>query len=340
MEYKITVISPCYNAENTLKRCVDSIIMQSIGFENIELILYDDGSTDDTRKIIQDYSNKYKNIVPIFSNSNNGPGFGRDLAISKSNGEHIMFIDSDDEYELTICETLLNEINDDIDIVSCNYVFIDEDDYSETIYSSFYKEVKKSVISHDELIYLPSFAVWNKIFKKDIIIKNNIKFTYIKNGEDELFLKHYLLFSKNFVHLGSYVGYKHYDRSHSISNSGTVDDLYNFILVCKKLKEIYEPTGADIPRLLEGRISLLIGFLYLKDILINYDKKLLYVTLNDLADLEEEISFNIDLGLLRNISNFFIKNRHFTFVIIYSKILYYLGKSQFIGKIWGSINQK
>ena len=144
MEYKITVISPCYNAENTLKRCVDSIIMQSIGFENIELILYDDGSTDDTRKIIQDYSNKYKNIVPIFSNSNNGPGFGRDLAISKSNGEHIMFIDSDDEYELTICETLLNEVNDDIDIVSCNYVFIDEDDYSETIYSSFYKEDRKS----------------------------------------------------------------------------------------------------------------------------------------------------------------------------------------------------
>ena len=55
MNYKISVIIPCYNAESTLKRCIDSVINQTFGFENIELILYDDASTDSTKKIIENY---------------------------------------------------------------------------------------------------------------------------------------------------------------------------------------------------------------------------------------------------------------------------------------------
>ncbi len=326
MEYKITVISPCFNSQNTLKRCIESVIMQTIGFENIELILYDDGSTDNTKKVIKQYCDKYENIIPIFSNSNHGPGFGRDVAISKSNGEYIMFIDSDDEYEPTVCETLLNEINDDIDIVSCNYIHFDKYG-SQTILSSFFDELEKSLIPHEELTYLHSFAIWNKIFKKEIIIKNNIKFTSVRNGEDEIFLKHYSLFSKNLLHLGSYVGYKHYEKSDSISHSATFKDLYDFIFVCKKIKEIYEPTGEDISILLEKRIELMIGYLYINDVLFNnYDKKELYYILNELANLEEEICFNRDLGLFKNISNFFIKHRYFYPLIIYSKILFVIGK--------------
>ena len=67
MTYKISVIIPCYNAESTLKRCIDSVINQSFGFENIELILYDDASTDSTPEIIKEYAEKYNNIVPIHS---------------------------------------------------------------------------------------------------------------------------------------------------------------------------------------------------------------------------------------------------------------------------------
>ena len=67
MNYKISVIIPCYNAESTLKLCIDSVINQSFGFENIELILYDDASTDSTKKIIENYAKQYDNIVPIYS---------------------------------------------------------------------------------------------------------------------------------------------------------------------------------------------------------------------------------------------------------------------------------
>lgn len=340
MDCKITVISPCFNAENTLKRTIESIINQSIGFDNIELILYDDASTDNTKKIIQYFADKYENIVPVFSNSNLGPGTGKDLCIPKAKGEYIMFIDSDDEYNKRICETLLKEMDDNIDIVSCNHMVF-EDDSSEICYYKFsddYNLKNKSFIQHDELIYLPSFNVVDKMFKREIIIKNNIRFTSLRNGEDEVFLRHYLLYAKNLVHLNNYVGYKIHKQKDSISGSQTIEDLQSYILTCLKIKEIYEHENVDIPRLLGMRINAFIELLYIKDILKNYDKNRLYTILNNLADLEEEISFNQKLGLLNDITNFFIKRKQFALGIVYSKILYNIRKSKLLVKLWRIIN--
>lgn len=341
MDYIITIISPCYNSERTLKRCIESIINQSIGFENIELILYDDASTDNTRKIIEEYSEKYNNIVPIFSNSNRGPGVGKDLGIEKSTGKYVMFLDSDDEYEQNMCECLLNEINEDIDIVSCNYGVIDGF-YSTTVYCKFkedYKSKSRSLLSHNELIYLPSAIVVNKMFKRNIIIKYNVKFTSIRNGEDELFLRQYLLYSKNLIHLNNYVGYMIHKQDDSISKSQTVEDLFSYLLVCKRIKEIYEGIDVDMSMLLEGRIQLFIQSLFLYDILDNYDKKQLYDALDNLSNLEKEISFNRKLGLINDISNFFIKHKQFMLVVLYSKVLCNIRNSRLLLKLYRNMTQ-
>ncbi len=66
MTFKISVIMPVYNAEDELNTAIDSIINQSFGFENIELIIVDDCSTDNSRNIITDYANEYENIIPVF----------------------------------------------------------------------------------------------------------------------------------------------------------------------------------------------------------------------------------------------------------------------------------
>ncbi len=338
MDYIITVISPCYNSERTLKRCIESVINQSIGFDGIELILYDDASTDNTREIIESYSKKYNNIIPIFSNSNHGPGVGKDLGIEKSTGKYIMFIDSDDEYDEKMCENLLNEINENIDVVSCNYKIIDGS-YSKNVYYKFkedYKSKNKSLLQHDEVIYLPSAIVVNKMFKREIIIKNKIKFTNIRNGEDELFLRQYLLYSNNLIHLNKYIGYIIYKQDDSISKSQTVEDLFSYLFVCNKIKEIYKNTDVDISKLLEGRIILFLQSLYLYDILENYDKKRLYEALNNLVVLENEISFNRKLGYILNISNFLIKHKQFRLVVLYSKILRNIRKSPVLLKIYRS----
>ena len=125
--YLITVICPTYNCEKYIQRTINSIINQTIGFENIELIFVDDCSTDSTKNIIAEYSKEYKNIVPFFLKENHGfPGFGRNLGIKKSKSEYIMFIDNDDEYSPEYCEKMYNTIKFfDTDVVSSNFQMIE-----------------------------------------------------------------------------------------------------------------------------------------------------------------------------------------------------------------------
>lgn len=93
----VTVILPVYNAEKTLKKTIDSVIRQTIGFKNIELIIIDDRSTDRSRTIILSYARLYTNIVPVFFRKNNGsPAIPRNIGIQLAKGEYMMFIDSDD----------------------------------------------------------------------------------------------------------------------------------------------------------------------------------------------------------------------------------------------------
>lgn len=93
----VTVILPVYNAEKTLKKTIDSIIRQTIGFQHIELIIIDDRSTDRSRSLILSYARMYPNIVPVFFRRNNGsPAIPRNVGIQLAKGEYIMFIDSDD----------------------------------------------------------------------------------------------------------------------------------------------------------------------------------------------------------------------------------------------------
>ena len=92
--YKISVIIPVYNAENTLKQAVNSVINQSIGFENIELILVDDNSNDNSRKIIQDYADKYGNVKAIFLRENSGsPSKPRNTGIDNATAPYLMFLE-------------------------------------------------------------------------------------------------------------------------------------------------------------------------------------------------------------------------------------------------------
>ena len=91
MAYKVSVIMPIYNAEKNLENTIKSVINQTIGFENIELILVDDASTDNSKKIIKRFQEKYPNIIAYFSENNHGfPGFGRNIGLKLATSEYIM----------------------------------------------------------------------------------------------------------------------------------------------------------------------------------------------------------------------------------------------------------
>ena len=111
--YKISIIIPTFNIEKDLERAIKSLITQTIGFKNIEVVIVDDCSTDGTRNLILDYANKYDNIKYIFLETNSGSaGKPRNIGITHASADYIMFLDNDDEYVDEACEILYNKIKE------------------------------------------------------------------------------------------------------------------------------------------------------------------------------------------------------------------------------------
>ena len=105
--YKVSVIVPVYNSADKLQRAFDSVYNQSLGFENIELILIDDASTDNSRDIIDNYVSKYDNVKSIYLDENSGyAGRPRNIGVHNANAPYLMFLDADDFYFENACELL------------------------------------------------------------------------------------------------------------------------------------------------------------------------------------------------------------------------------------------
>ena len=103
---KISIIVPVYNVEKYLKECLDSLINQTL--EDIEIICINDGSTDNSLAILEEYQKKDSRIK-VFSQRNQGVSAARNLGIEKATGEYLTFLDSDDRLELNTCEILYKE---------------------------------------------------------------------------------------------------------------------------------------------------------------------------------------------------------------------------------------
>lgn len=214
---------PIYNAEKYLERSLNSLINQSIGFENIEVILVNDNSTDNTKNIIEQYSEKYENIKSFHSKINHGyPGYGRNIGINNSTADYIMFIDNDDEYDENYCEVMIDTINKENSDVVCANFTIKYPNY--IIKESCFSKINEYLISkyNNKVIELNSFnklydsEVWTKIFKRSIIINNNISFIEQGLNEDSLFLYEYYFYAKKLVYI-DYYGYYWYRDNENLS---------------------------------------------------------------------------------------------------------------------------
>ncbi|MEY2193217.1 glycosyltransferase family 2 protein [Neobacillus sp. BF23-41] len=113
----VSVITPVYNAEKYLRKTINSVLNQSLGMENFEYILIDDGSTDSSRDILLEYSSKFDNIIVVFLKKNTGtPGHPRNIGIQLASSKYITFLDADDWLEpngLEVLSTILEETSDD-----------------------------------------------------------------------------------------------------------------------------------------------------------------------------------------------------------------------------------
>jgi glycosyltransferase involved in cell wall biosynthesis len=221
MIYKITLIIPTYNSKNKLNRAIQSIIKQSFGFSNIELIIIDDFSTDGTIEILKNFANKYDNIIPVFLEENSGtPSKGRNIGLKKASAEYIMFLDHDDTYDKEMCEKLYSVcLNNDSDMVGCRVNFIDGEkilsvDPVLNDYKNEFFDLDRNFPS--KIIFYPSNkSIWNKIYNKKIILKYNIHFPEDGLHEDDYFLVDFYLHAKKIGFLNDFFGYNIYHTTHS-----------------------------------------------------------------------------------------------------------------------------
>lgn len=208
MNPKVSVIVPIYNVEKYLNKCVDSIINQSL--RDIEIILVDDGSTDNSGDIADIYAEK-DSRVKVIHKENGGQGSARNHGIEVAQGEYIGFVDSDDWIDFNMYEELyIAAEKEEADIAVCNRKVFDENDNLKTIVTVSEGIIdinKDKIIDYviDQLFYPHTVVVYNKIFKKTIISNNNITFKEVKEvgSEDALFNYEVLLNVEKIIEVNS-----------------------------------------------------------------------------------------------------------------------------------------
>lgn len=234
MKKLVSIIVPVFNVEKYLRQCLDSILGQT--FNQFEVIIVNDGSTDNSGAICQEYEARDNRIVYL-EKENGGVSEARNLGLDFATSEYIIFIDSDDWIEPTYVEVLYEKIEEyQADIVFENYTsFNDEDsnfyfhmsnDYYEEIYDNYsvMNLLNDSRESKNAALIVP----WAKIYRKEIL--NDLHFPLARTGEDALFnLKVFLKSEKIvYIHKGSYI-YRH--RGESLSRNWTVDWFNESLLI-------------------------------------------------------------------------------------------------------------
>ena len=239
MSYLITIIIPLYNAEKYIENGLKSIINQSIGFKDLEVILVNDNSKDSTLKILEKYAKKYENIKIINLPENHGhPGVPRNKGMIAASADYIMFMDQDDFFEPQACNILYAKITEEnVDIVSGRWYKLVENVKIPS--KQLESEIKINSIKIDPgILGQPSF-IWVKIFKKSFLEKNNIYFP--EDGlEDVVFTSHAFLKANGIIMLKDDYTYTHYINPHSISRSRSIHYLNQLLIGYKEAYRIFK----------------------------------------------------------------------------------------------------
>ena len=240
-EILVSVVIPVYNSEEFIKRNIESVLNQT--YQKFELILVDDGSTDNSKQILTQYAEEDSRINCIFQ-KNQGAPVARNAGISVSKGDYIYLIDSDDYLAETAFEKMLHSANDtDADIIIGQYdkvnesgIFLNSEDFG-------YKKGAILTTEHNrkDLSFLPPFP-GNKMYKASIIKDNEISFANVKIAQDLNFYLKALLFATSVSIIPDTV-YHYRIRFGSISNTFTpkILDVINSI---KDVEETYKENNS------------------------------------------------------------------------------------------------
>ena len=233
---KVSVIIPVYNVEKYLSKCLDSVIGQT--FKDIEIICVNDGSTDNSSKILETYQAK-DDRMKVITQKNGGLFSARHSGMKLAEGEFILFVDSDDWIDPTLIEKAVENIEkSNAEVLIFGAYSVKNNTPTKGMYSTekIPNSCKNKTVLlkdfEDNLFCFPPTA-WTKLYRKKFLDDNTIRFQEIRNGEDQLFYLHMLLTAKSIYVLNENLYYYLKKRSGAITSkrkktsASPIENFYN-----------------------------------------------------------------------------------------------------------------
>lgn len=218
MDPKVSIVIPTYNVENYIEQCLESVLNQT--HKNLEIIVIDDRSTDNTYQILKKYEKLDNRIKLHRMQQNSGPSKVRNIGIENATGEYLYFMDSDDWIDLNYIEKFLNASQkNDVDLVINYNIILYKNEKDNKFYKSYSKLEPNVYITDDIIKYIYFFPVYicSKFYKTDFIKKTNIKFPEGVIFEDNYFHIVTLIKAEKFY---SFRGPSYYYRQRANSITG------------------------------------------------------------------------------------------------------------------------
>lgn len=338
--YLISVIVPFFNAEKELKTSIDSIINQTLGFENIELILVDDASTDNSCDIIKYYQKNHRNIKLIRLNKNSGlPGKPRSIGTEYATSNYIVYLDCDDYYKKDALKILYDAIekeNSDF-VIASHYMNLDGDVIKTNCFSTDENILSFNPLKNQEIFdkfsYNHLVAPWGKIYNRKFIIENNIYFPHDSLCEDAFFYFSCLInankvtvLPKNHVYV-----YNTFENKKTAIHGHDLVKFNNYLKGINYILELLKGIDLSINVFLDENISsLLLIFSNLR----KNDKK---NSILRIYNFEKNLNVVISRKEI-SILNKCIMKKRFNLAIIISGFYSVLYNNKFIKKVYRKIN--
>ena len=229
---KVSVIVSVYNVEKYLRKCIESLVGQTL--KDIEIILVNDGSTDGSQKIIDRFMSQYDNIKCI-NKKNGGAAESRNMGMLQATGEYIGFMDSDDYIESEMFECMYNKAKEnDYDVVECNLHHEFPDGSIDTEECEQYTDI-------GQLLMNGRNVVWNKIYKREWLLASGVTFPVGYIYEDLAFYSKLVANIRSIAYVKP-AFYYYVQRKDSINRSQDLKTL-NIIPVLQDVKDYYIKTG-------------------------------------------------------------------------------------------------
>lgn len=269
----LSIIVPVYNVELYLRKCLDSLVKQPL--DNFEIVCINDGSTDNSLKILEEYKERYPEIVKIYNKQNGGLSDARNYGLKKAEGKYVGFVDSDDWVDKNMFKVLLDEIQSkNCDVVVCNYVEVYKDKNIEIV----------DCFESYKLLY--EACIWNKIFNKSLFTDNDIYFPKGVWYEDNGTTYRLLAMAKSVSHVNMSLYYYRKNRQGSIMNSQKSNKIYDIYEIGNILYKYYLSNNFD------ETLNKQMEYIFIKNIFFRHVNKIISLELPNIFKIRKKLKFH------------------------------------------------